>query len=703
MPLPGLSALTLGAPTANPWDDGSSEDEDEPSWDDGSSEDEDEPNQPQRDEPPPPTSRARAAEAAAEQKTSRLEAMLPDELIAAVLEKAASGGSPFDACAEVARWCSVNQRHAGVCRRSEDVWAEALRAWFDEHEVGLFVAHHPDEGAATPWRNRFNAACGALRDALLRVHEVRIKLALNPPIPQPTAPWHRDIGLVVAIEGRLTDASPRLRSSRAFVLEHFPSLPEGTAEELKSDVAFVAKAALRNPLALSNAASPLKGTQAYREAAIAATMHDWRGFLYARAQLQDNRDVMQYVVQQRGVLLEHASPRLREHKPTVLLAVANESDALPFASFDLRDDEDVVLTAVRGNGRTLQYASERLKDAEVIVLAAVSSRGEALEHASVSKRKDKRVVMAAVEKNGRALDFVMGSKLPNDREVLAAALAHPYNVVRWDLRAVALGMLRDQAVVRRLAKAGNPKAFMALKYKNKAASGPLQTKELALTFVGKVERIHLPKLFDQSHYKLGGEINEASFSYWRNDRDVVLAALKRNGEVLKSLVLGKSLLLNDDAIFKQAVETTPSAVQYVPVERLSDELMTIAVTQKGMLIYRATDAQKQSATRLVHAALRQNGLVLDALPAFQDQQATVLIAVKQNGLALQYASPRLQDTLEVALEAMKQTRAAKFFVRPTIANDPKYWAALEAENQRLMPELWKKVQASRAKAARFGL
>ena len=688
MPLPGLSALSLGAPTANPWDD------------DGLSEEEEEPDQPQGGEPPP-TSRARAAEAAAEQETSRLEAMLPDELIAAVLEKAASGGNPFDACAEVARWCSVNRRHAGVCRRSEDVWAAAMRAWFDEHEVGLFVAHHPDAGAAAPWRDRFYAACGALRDALLRVHDVRMKLGLDPRIPHPTAPWHRDIGLVVAIEGRPTNASTRLRSSPDFVLKHFPSLSAGTADALRADVAFVAQAALRSPLALSNAASALKGTPAYREAAIAATMHDYRGFFYAKAQLQNNRDVMQHVVQQHGLLLAYASPDLRDHKPTVLLAVAKDAFALPFASFALRDDEDVVLTAVRRDGRALQYASERLKDAEAIVLAAVRSKGSALEHASVPKRKDKRVVMAAVEQNGLAMQYAMGLEFPRDREVLEAAAAHPSNAVRLNLPYLlpfAYLLLRDAAVVRRLAEAGNPMAFMALKDSNSVASRPLRDRDLALTFVGKVERRHLPMLFDRSHYEDGrGDTNLASFSYWRNDRAVVLEALKRNGAVLKSLVLGKSSLLNDDAILEQAVETTPSAVEYVPVEKLSDRLMTIAVTQKGVLIYYATNAQKRSAawTGLVHAALRQNGLVLQDLPAFKDKEAAVLIAVKQNGLALQYASPRLQNTLEVALEAMKQNRAAQFFVRPRIANDPKYRAALEAENRRLMPELWEKVRASR--------
>jgi hypothetical protein len=77
----------------------------------------------------------------------------------------------------------------------------------------------------------------------------------------------------------------------------------------------------------------------------------------------------------------------------------------------------------------------------------------------------------------------------------------------------------------------------------------------------------------------------------------------------------------------------------------------------------------QNTRSSVIAAVRQNGLALQyASPKLQNNQSVVKTAVSQNGLALQYASPSQQADSKIAMTAVKQDGMALQYVSSRLAN-----------------------------------
>lgn len=71
----------------------------------------------------------------------------------------------------------------------------------------------------------------------------------------------------------------------------------------------------------------------------------------------------------------------------------------------------------------------------------------------------------------------------------------------------------------------------------------------------------------------------------------------------------------------------------------------------------------------VLVALQNNGQALQQVPAFKDDKELVLAAVRQQGLALQHASPVLQADVEVVLAAVKQNGLALRSASRTLRSD----------------------------------
>ena len=66
--------------------------------------------------------------------------------------------------------------------------------------------------------------------------------------------------------------------------------------------------------------------------------------------------------------------------------------------------------------------------------------------------------------------------------------------------------------------------------------------------------------------------------------------------------------------------------------------------------------------------LSKNGLLLENFPDLQNNKEAVLIAVRQNGLALQFASKRLKNDKEVVLQAVKQNGLALYYASDNLIN-----------------------------------
>ncbi|KIC75891.1 hypothetical protein DB41_GZ00550 [Neochlamydia sp. TUME1] len=68
--------------------------------------------------------------------------------------------------------------------------------------------------------------------------------------------------------------------------------------------------------------------------------------------------------------------------------------------------------------------------------------------------------------------------------------------------------------------------------------------------------------------------------------------------------------------------------------------------------------------------VQKDGLVLKYTPTFRNHKEFVLTAVRQNGLALDYASQELQNDREVVLTAVQQNASAVRYASQELQNDP---------------------------------
>jgi len=141
---------------------------------------------------------------------------------------------------------------------------------------------------------------------------------------------------------------------------------------------------------------------------------------HASAALQADRQIVLEAVRQSGFALQHAAPALRGDPVVVLAAVRQCGIALRYAVEELRADPATVLAAVAQNGTALRYASQTLRGDAEVVMVAVRQRGTSLEYAVDRFRSDIGVVLAAVRQNGFALQYA-SEELRDSREVTMAA------------------------------------------------------------------------------------------------------------------------------------------------------------------------------------------------------------------------------------------------------------------------------------------
>ena len=95
-----------------------------------------------------------------------------------------------------------------------------------------------------------------------------------------------------------------------------------------------------------------------------------------------------------------------------------------------------------------------------------------------------------------------------------------------------------------------------------------------------------------------------------------------------------------------------------------------AVKQDGMLLEHVAVNLREGNRAVVRAAVRENGLALQfAGELFQGDKEFVLDAVSQNGMALQYANDILKNDKECVLKAVSQNGMALQFASDVLNNE----------------------------------
>ena len=135
------------------------------------------------------------------------------------------------------------------------------------------------------------------------------------------------------------------------------------------------------------------------------------------------------------------------------------------------------------------------------------------------------------------------------------------------------------------------------------------------------------------------------FPEWKEDEEVVLAAVKQNGRALRFTPLRtKNVVL-------EAVRQNGFAIQYVPESMRDKEMSLEAVHKNGNTILYVPPSIRDK--EVVIAAVRQNGKVILDVPEYMSDKEIVLAAVRQNGRVLEHLSD-LQRDKDVILAAVEQ-------------------------------------------------
>jgi len=167
---------------------------------------------------------------------------------------------------------------------------------------------------------------------------------------------------------------------------------------------------------------------------------------HASPAVKDNEDIVSLSVEKVGRMLEHASTRLQSSLAVVQIAVATDGNALKYAP-TLNDNEGVVSQAVQQNGLAIQFACPQLQASKTLGLLAVKQNGDSLQYLDDDLRADPDVVKAAVKQDGFSLKYAEESLQGNKSIVLEAVTQKG-----WALEFAAKPLQKDPQVILRAIK-----------------------------------------------------------------------------------------------------------------------------------------------------------------------------------------------------------------------------------------------------------
>jgi uncharacterized protein YqjF (DUF2071 family) len=189
----------------------------------------------------------------------------------------------------------------------------------------------------------------------------------------------------------------------------------------------------------------------------------------------------------------------------------------------------------------------------------------------------------------------------------------------------------------------------------------------------------------------------------RGDREIVLAVVQKNGEMVS---YASADLQDDLGVVLEAVRRRGQALQYASAKMQENrEVIFAAIKQAGkkVLPWVSQQFQRERVEEFTHgdkdfilaairnnewwalesakeeirgdrevglAAITQSGMALEFVSeVLKDDREFVLAAVKKNGAALQYASERLRSDRGVVLAAIENNKAALRYASRAIQAD----------------------------------
>jgi hypothetical protein len=157
--------------------------------------------------------------------------------------------------------------------------------------------------------------------------------------------------------------------------------------------------------------------------------------------------------------------------------------------------------------------------------------------------------------------------------------------------------------------------------------------------------------------KQNGDALEFASKELQNDKEVVLKAVKQNGDAFRpALEFASEELKNNKEVVLEAVKRNGLALEFASKELQNDKEIRFEAAKKRRedFIFFAKEYLIEKETVL--EAVKRNGLVLEfASEELQNNKEIVLEAVKRNGDALRYASKKLRNNKEVVFLSVQST------------------------------------------------
>ena len=153
----------------------------------------------------------------------------------------------------------------------------------------------------------------------------------------------------------------------------------------------------------------------------------------------------------------------------------------------------------------------------------------------------------------------------------------------------------------------------------------------------------------------------------KKDRDIVLAVVKKNGELLDYAC---EELKGDKEIVLAAVKQNGHALIWASQDLMGDkEIVLYAVNTCGAVLCFASEKLKGD-REIVLAAIKQyGGALLYACEELKGDKEIVLNAVKRNGDSLEYASKELKGDKEIVLAAINQNLKSLIYASEDLKKD----------------------------------
>lgn len=357
---------------------------------------------------------------------------------------------------------------------------------------------------------------------------------------------------------------------------------EDVSDELKNDRKLTELAIKSNPTSFQFVSPELRSN---REFVLWAVTRAGNNLKYVGPNLKDDLEINEKAVEAHGIACAWSCPQIKDNYTAAKRAVNCDGMMLRFASAAIRDNEEIATIAVSRAAMAYKFVSKRLQANKKIALEAVSRSGMMLRNVPQDLLADKDIVMAAVRQNDRVLGFIDPQSLsPGVQSALDSIpvllgrrmeVADNGNIAYKNVYGPKSGWVpgvndRDDdedAVIQVLLVAGSAYRFASerLKHTKRVLKAALSNSFEPL-FDAPDSLLDEALILDVvSRFPLALEAVPEKF---KSHIDVVLAAVKHNGEALKYASVDMKA---NEPVVLAAVKSHPSALLLAAPDLMSNK------------------------------------------------------------------------------------------------------------------------------------